>query len=161
MDALKDYVIALTAAALICGILLSLVPDGSLRKLLQLVCGVFLTVTALTPLTRLTWPDISGFLAPYNSQGESIAAMGQSMGQKERLGRIRDALEAYILDKAAALNCPVTLELSLDDTGVPLCVRLEGEYTLFQKQQLMTIITNDLGIPGEDQQWTGKTENES
>ena len=50
MAGFRQYVLSLTAAALLGGILLSCVPEGSTGKVLRLVCGILITVTALKPL---------------------------------------------------------------------------------------------------------------
>ena len=44
----------------------------------------------------------------------------------------------------------------LDDQDIPVEVRLYGTCTSAVRQTLTAVITNDLGIPEEDQKWTGE-----
>lgn len=159
MAVFRQYVLSLTAAALLGGMLLSCVPEGSTRKVLRLVCGILLTVTALKPLGQMRLPDLDALTGEYRHQAETAAAMGQEMARVETQEGIRKALEAYILDKAAELGMDVTPEIFLDESGIPVSIRLEGEISSEIRQKMQTIITNDLGIPGEAQKWITRKEN--
>lgn len=157
MQQLGQYVVSLTAAALISGILLSLFPEGTMRTLLRLVCGTVLAVTALAPLTDLKLPDLDSVMQDYLPEGQAASDLGEDMARAERQELIKLGLEAYILDKAEAAGCQVLPTVTLDGEGNPVSVILTGEVTTSQRQQLEEVITKDLGIPKEDQQWTGKT----
>ena len=159
MEDFRQYVLSLTAAALLGGILLSCVPEGSTGKVLKLVCGILLTVTALKPLRQIRLPDLDALTGEYRQQAEAVTAMGQEMARLETREGIRNALEAYILDKAAELGMDVTPEVFLDESGIPVSVRLEGDHSSGMRQKIQTIITNDLGIPGEAQKWITRKEN--
>lgn len=155
MQQLGQYVVTLTVAALISGILLSLFQDGPVRSILRLVCGIFLTVTALSPLTDLSIPDVSAFASDYMAEGKAAAALGEDIARAETQERIRQQLKAYILDKASLIGAKITADISFNDEGYPETVRLSGEATDSVKQQLQEMITNDLGISKENQQWIG------
>ena len=49
-------------------------------------------------------------------------------------------------------------DVMLDTSGIPVAVCIEGEVPPVKQQQLQTVITNDLGIPGEAQKWITKKE---
>ena len=159
MTDFRQYVLSLTAAALLGGILLSCVPEGSGRKILRLVCGILLTVTALKPLGQLRLPNLDAMSGEYRQQAEAAVAVGQEMARLETREGIRNALEAYILDKAAELGMEITPEIFLDESGMPDCVQLEGDISSGIRQKIQTIITNDLGIPGEAQKWITRNKN--
>lgn len=159
MTDFREYVLSLTAAALLGGILLSCVPEGSGRKILRLVCGILLTVTALKPLGQLRLPNLDAMSGEYRQQAEAAVAVGQEMARLEAREGIHKALEAYILDKAAELGVDVTPEVFTDESGIPVSVRLEGDVSSGMRQKIQTIITNDLGIPGEAQKWITRNKN--
>lgn len=159
MTDFRQYVLSLTAAALLGGILLSCVPEGSGRKILRLVCGILLTVTALKPLGQLRLPNLDAMSGEYRQQAEAAVAVGQEMARLEAREGIHKALEAYILDKAAELGVDVTPEVFSDESGIPVSVRLEGDVSSGMRQKIQTIITNDLGIPGEAQKWITRNKN--
>jgi hypothetical protein len=86
MAPFRQYVLSLTAAALLGGILLSCVPEGSSRKILRLVCGILITVTALKPLGQLRLPDLDALTGEYRQQAEAAVATGQEMARLEAQG---------------------------------------------------------------------------
>ena len=156
MERLGEYVLSLTATAMICCVVLSLFQEGSLRNLLRMVCGVILTLSALSPLTELTFPDLSTFSDSYWEDGEAISAMGTDMAAEQTSERIQRQLEAYILDKAAALDAEIRPVMELNEQGIPVSVRICGSCSDSVRRSLTAVITNDLGIPEEDQEWTGE-----
>ena len=157
---MREYVLSLTATALISGILMSLVSEDTPGKILRLVCGVLLAVTALKPLTRMEIPDFRDWTQGYGEYGEDIAAMGQEMARAERMDGIRHGLETYILDKAAAAGLEISVRVFLEEsTGKPVSVQITGDVPQDRRLQLQNTITNDLGIPGEAQEWITRKEN--
>ena len=51
MEAVKDYLLSITAAAVICGCVNSIVSENSwISRLAKLLCGLFLVVTAIQPV---------------------------------------------------------------------------------------------------------------
>lgn len=153
MQMLGKYVAGLTAAALISGILLSLFPKGRIRCLMQLICGLFLSVTALSPVMDFTIPDLSEFTSEYLSAGQSYSQLGENNAREETHQRIKDMLEAYILDKAAAEQAEITADVALSPEGFPESVTLTGYLPERVQQKLEEMIAKDLGIPKENQQW--------
>ena len=65
MDAIRRYVITLTAAAMLCALVKAITAGRKgQEKILSLVCGIFLLATALGPLGLLRLPDLSDPTAP-------------------------------------------------------------------------------------------------
>ena len=156
MHSVSTYAVSLIAASVICGILQSVMPDGSRKQVLRIICGVFLLLTLLMPLSDFRMPDFSDYLAGFQSEGEAAAAMGQEMALTERQELIIHGLESYILDKAAAIGLTPEVTVTVDPEGVPTGVRIEGSYTKAQQTALQTMLTDDLGIAKENQQWTDR-----
>ncbi len=153
MQQLGQYIVSLTAAAMISGLLLALFPEGTVQKLLRFVCGIFLTVTALAPMVDVEFPPIEDFGEYYLGSGREVAAQGTEMARQDKQTGIKTALETYILDKANALEANVQPEIILRPDGVPDTIILSGSCPDKVRQALAQIITNELGIPEEDQQW--------
>ena len=80
MAMFRQYVLSLTAAALLAGILLSFFHEGVSGKILRLVCGILLTVTALQPLRRMELPDMDRFIPNCRQEAEDAAALGRKTG---------------------------------------------------------------------------------
>lgn len=155
MQQLGKYVVTLITMSLICGMLLSLFQKGRMRSLLRFVCGVFLTIIAVSPLTNLSVPDLSLYASDYLSDGEVLANQGENIAAAQINERIKNMLEAYILDKATAIQAEIAADVILDTEGIPESVILSGKITADAQQKLTEVIAKDLGIPKEKQQWIG------
>lgn len=150
---LTSYVWSLICAALIAGILQSLLKEGGCARVLKLLCGVFFMVTALKPMLKLEIPDLTQWASSWEEEGEAAVRAGEDSFSQAYSDGIRQRLEAYILDKAAQLGLSVQVRLTLSPEGLPEAAVLSGIGQEREKEQLMTILTNDLGIPKEKLQW--------
>lgn len=149
------YVLSLIAAAFIAGILQSFVKEGSCARVLRLLCGLFLMVTALKPLKELQIPALEDWTASWNAEAGAAVREGEERYASEYSAVIIKQLEAYILDKAAQLGLSVQVQLTLTADHLPERVLLTGQATQQQKQAMESVIESDLGIPKEKQQWNG------
>ena len=154
---MRQYILSITAVCILSGVLLSLFREGTVMQLLRMVCGILLIITVVTPLSRKTIPEILTLPDQWLSEGEGAAALGADMARTETRRCIQQQLEAYILDKAQALGADITPTVELDEENYPESVELQGDCSEAVRQKLSSVITNDLGIPEEDQTWTGKT----
>lgn len=147
------YVLSLVTAALIGGIVTGFFPDGSFRRLLRLLCGVFLLTVVLAPVSALEMPDLDSWLAGLDMDAWDAVQQGEDYVALRRREGICERLEAYTLDKAAALGADVSVRFTLDDQDLPRTVTLTGSCTPAQKQALARVLAEDLGIPEERQIW--------
>lgn len=159
MQMLGRYLISLTAAAVISGILCSLFRPGPMQAILRLICGVFLAVTAIGPLGQISLPDWEELSLPVWQEAMEISAMGEAMAQQERFLRIKETLEAYILDKASEWGMDLSVEVLLDENGAPTAVYLTGEVPADRKDPLCRLLESELGIAKENQIWRGQNGN--
>ncbi len=157
MDFIRDYLLSIIGGAMICGVILQIIPKGQYLILLKLLCGLFLTMSLLHPLIHMNWQTITDewTLAKFED-GESIAAMGQRYSEKLLVARIKQEAEEYIFDKAAAFGLCIhaDVEVSQSDIPVPVSVRLSGAADVTDRERLMQIIFEELGISKENQLWT-------
>ena len=153
MNQLAQYILSVTGAAMLGAILKSLAGQGSLGALIQMLTGIFLALTILAPLVTLELPDPARWLSEFSANGEAFSADGEAMAA-DALGDIITAqVEAYILDKAALYQAPVRVDVTLDEEGTPVSVRLSGAVSPYAKNRLSEMLETDLGIKKEAQQW--------
>lgn len=148
------YVLSLVAAALIAGMLQSLVKEGSCGRVMKILCGLFLVVTALKPLKKLDFPDPEKWMAALDAEADAAVREGEAAYAKDYAAVISDRLEEYILDKAAQLGLDVSVELTVSPEGIPDAVTIRGSPGALQKARLEAVIIQDLGIPKEKQRWS-------
>lgn len=158
MHQLGQYITTLTVVSLISGILLSLLQDGTIRSLLRICCGIFLTVTALSPFVEIEIPAIPEMDCHYLTEGSRIADMAEQSAQTEMKRHIKALLEEYIYDMAQKEGADIRATICLDSSGIPESVQLHGMASDPVQIKLQELITNDLGIRKENQEWIGPEE---
>ncbi len=155
MEWLRQYVISVTTAAIVCGIVTSLLKSSSVKEVVKLICGVFLAYTVLAPITGMDFSDLAAFYPSYSQDAGEASALGEDLARETKADIIKRETEAYILDKAKELKLELTVDVSLDENQIPVSVRLSGEASPYARTKLQQIIANDLEIAKENQQWTG------
>lgn len=156
MEQIRQYLLTIICASVFCGILEAIpTQKGGSEALRKLICGLFLTATVASPLARI---DLSQWVPgeiSWSTEAQALAQEGAATAQAERNARIISSAEAYILDKADALEVSLHVEVMVSEEGVPEAVTLSGHCSPYARQMLMTAIASDLGIPKEHQRWIG------
>lgn len=154
---MSGYLISIVAAALVCGIAQKIMGDkGSVGMMGKLLSGVFLALTLIAPLRSVRLQDTGSVTYLYAQEAQQATDDGVNQAYKAIADGIKQRTEAYILDKAAAMDVALTVEVTLDDGQIPApqSVRLTGAVSPYAKQRLTKIMQEDLGIDKEHQIWT-------
>lgn len=153
MDGLRQYVISVVAAALLCGIVSNLFEDSAGKDFIKMLCGLLLMVTAILPVRNL---DLSGMLetlVPASGEVASLTTAGEKMADEAMADIIKQKTRTYILDKAKEWNAAIEVEVTLDEDHVPATATIQGDISPYAKAQLAAILETDLGITREHQVW--------
>lgn len=156
MEDIKEYLLSIVAAAVICGIVTRFTGEkGTQGAMVKLIAGLFLTFTVIAPVAKIDLSGLTDFAELYSDTGAQAAALGEQMSRDALRSSIKARTEAYILDKAAELelNLEVEVTLSEDDIPLPAAVRLSGKSSHYAKLRLQSMITQELGIEKEKQVW--------
>lgn len=154
-ELLRSWILSLTGTALVCAAALRLTPEGRVKPVVRLVCGVCMAAALLAPLLGTAPVETYPLeLARYRAQGAAIAGEGTAI----RTGLDRDIIEremeAYILDKARTMGAALTavrvaLRWSTEGVWLPESAELTGPYNA----ALARLIEAELGIPISAQNW--------
>lgn len=158
MEAAGRYIVSVSAAAILCGILKSILPSkGTHAAILRLVSGIFLSLVTIQPLAHVDLVALPAISDAYVSEAQSAAAQGEFQSRRAAADIIKAQAEAYILDKARLLHGELTVEVTLSDgePPIPVSVRLTGSISPYAKSRLSAILQEDLGISKENQIWIG------
>ena len=155
MHRLGAYVVSLTAVSLISAVLQSLLRDGPERKILRLVCGVLTIVVALSPICEISYAEWEYSFSSHMEEGRKNAEYGKTSASSELSEYIMENLEAYIYEKATRMGLDPSVKLQLDENGYPGSIQITGAFSETDRKRLQQMITDDLGIPKENQQWNG------
>lgn len=153
-DWVRDWILGLTAAALVCAAALELTPKGPVKGVTKAVCGIVLALAMLHPLLRLDPAAWALHMAEYRARAEELTGEGTALPERLDRSVIERELEAYILAKAEALGTPlrsarVTLRWNTAGVWTPVAVSLEGP----RQEALAGWIAAELGLPEEAQTW--------
>lgn len=157
MDGIREYLIGVVAAALLCGIITTLTgTKGMVGVAVKLVSGLLMLLAVIRPWVSISFDDLFGWAEDINADGTSFTVSGERMAGEAYRASIKQQTEAYIVDEAKALDCDLTVEviLSTDDVPVPAQVRLTGDVSPYARQTLTNLMTERLGIEREDLIWT-------
>lgn len=158
MKDIASYIISVTAAGVICGIISSLLGDkGAISEIGKMLAGIFLAIVIVRPLADIRLSGLEDYLSGLSLDGNAAAEEGWKMAEESMAGIIKSETEAYILDKAASMHVDLSVEVIVENTSPPSLsgVRLCGAVSPYAKQQLSRMIEEDLGIARERQTWIG------
>lgn len=148
---MKAYAMTVICAAFTLSILSALAPEGPGKETRRLAGTIFLVLTVLAPLGRSRLPVLD--LTALTREGEWAAQDGRRQYEEAFSGCITEAVEAYILTKAAALGLSVQVRVALGPEGMPEQVELTADAEPQLRDALTAEIVRELGIGREDVIW--------
>ena len=161
MNSWKAYLLAVISCGLICGVLLQLVSDSHTKKLLQMICGVVAGISLLGPLSGIRLQDWYQADFPTMVSGHAYIAEGEKTALEAQERIITESCEAYIENRAKALGADVQVNVRLNRDQIPDLAEIRGNPGPEIQMQLQEILSEDLGIPKENQTWIWNQENSS
>lgn len=159
MDWLCDYVIRLSATALLCAVIMRFSRGSSAAKMMiKLLCGIVLAYSIIQPIRQLEISDFGDVVMDYRNEAENAVQWGKNVSTEAWVESISQGVQTYILEKAKDLNLDlvVEVELSDDEFPVPVAVSLTGKAAPYAKTVLSDAISRDLNIPKENQKWISR-----
>ena len=154
MAEIREYLIGVTAAAILCGIVTTMSEEkGFLGSAMKLLTGLLMALALVSPWVNIPLDDLFGWTDSIQSDAGAIVQQGQSIGEETYREVIKQRLEAYIQDEAQALglDLSVTVSLNEDGTPIPVAAELIGSASPYLRQRMTLFLTNEWGIEREDQ----------
>lgn len=144
---MSGYVLGVICAAFALSILTTLAPEGPGKSVRKLAGSIFLVLAVLTPLGNAELPELD--LDNLKSDALRAARDGIRQAEEAENACISEALEAYILTKAAEMELSPRVRVEVDRDGFPVSVTLTGE----ADPHLTEWIARDLGLGKEAVTW--------
>lgn len=154
----------LCAMSILCGAAISIAPEGTVRRMLEIVCSVVIISAVAQPFIGVDFAAYALELARFEEREAEFLADNSELN--DRLNRlvIEERYETYIMDKANELGAEVysvevSVQWSMDGFWTPYSVQISCGSHAGQKE-LSGRIEAELGVPAERQQWSyyGSTE---
>ena len=156
---MSELFMQLCSVSVVSGAILSLMPEGGSKKVFRILCTAALISCIVQPFLGF---DFQAYAAESAKLHEMESAFIQNAAQaKDNLSRkvIHQQYREYILDKACELGldeleAEIHTQWSEEGLWVPFSIQISGNWDEAQKLTLKKIISDELGIPDERQQWT-------
>ena len=164
MERIGAYLLQVTAAAVICGVLKTIAGQkGSTASLVRILCAVFMALTILSPLTGIDPERWNVSFSDFGDDAQAVVEDAKLAVQKELATDIKERTEAYILDKAKSFGLAVSVEVSVSSESIPAPtgVRITGAVPPYAKERLSLWLREELGIPLEEQEWANSSRESS
>ena len=155
MQQLGAYLVSVTAAALICGVVKTLIPEGVLGTALKMVTGILMVLAVAGPWVGLRLPALGQWTQGFQQAAEAAAGEGSNAAMESLRESISQQVVAYIQDKAQSLEADLTVQVELTDDALPVPRRviLRGQISPYARSVLSEYLQTELCIETEDQIW--------
>lgn len=155
MELVRTWVLGVAAAAFLAALAQTLMPQGPVRAVGKLICGLVLLLAVLRPLAQVDPEAGQRWLDGWRSGLETDRLRLEQDYEGRLEAVIEEQTAAYIQDKAAELGLTLRAEVSCrrDGSGnfLPDSVRLYGSWTETEWQALSQTIAQTLDIPEQRQ----------
>lgn len=156
MTDLRQYLLSVITAAVLCSVLLTLTEKNSASGgLLRILCGMFMVAAFLSPIVNLRLGNMELYFAEMQSEVGAAVNAGTASAEEALSDIIKARSEAYILDKAESMGLSISVEVVLSDDELPQpgSVRIRGTVPPYARAQLRAWIRDTMGIGEEYQLW--------
>lgn len=153
---MSGWFIGMACAAILAAVAQSIMPPGPVRQVGSLICAMMLLWATLKPITASF--HLFGTVQ-LDTQAWKIEEELEEKETQLLKALIEQECGTYIVDKAASLgaDCSAVVICVADETGawLPGSCRISGQLTTQQRGELEQIISTDLGIAPEWQEYMG------
>ena len=158
MGLVRQWLLGVTAAALVLALAETLAPEGGAKKVCRLAGGLALLLAAVGPvLGVLDGSALAQAVESWKSRSQSYELALEEQRDQLYLAIIEEETAAYVMDKARELGfeCAAEVTYGYDEDGVPCPweVTARGAWTEGQRSQLERLLEEELGVPVQRQSY--------
>lgn len=152
IEGMGQYLRAISAAALLSGVLLATVPEGPVRRVTGFACALMLLMAVVGPINHLNMTELTKVFQDYWSE---LSVYPEDLEETD--GALTESIivsqsEAYIEDKGAerGIDCEVAVTCREEQgIAVPAAIRVTGKLTTGEKEDLRSVIAEGFGLTGD------------
>lgn len=149
MELVKQWLLGITGAAILAALAEGIMPEGGIRQVGKLTCGLLLLAAVLKPLAGVTWSVV-----PENWFCDRVQLRSLQEETEIRMKQIiEEEFSAYSMDKARILgvSCEIRVSCQQEENGIflPEQAQISG-ITGEQDQNVVAVmLSTELGLPQE------------
>ncbi len=158
MTLFREWLLAVTAAAMLVALACAMIPEGAIRKIGRLTGGLLLLLVILHPLDNMDYAVLSRSLSQIRGDLRGYEGVPQTGNYTLMKSIIEARSAAYIIDKAAQMGIVCQAEVLCRAEGedwypCPVSVTVTGMLNDAQRERLSRMIEADLAIPAQAQSY--------
>ncbi|MEF9970982.1 MAG: stage III sporulation protein AF [Oscillospiraceae bacterium] len=162
-ELLGAWVRAIGGAALISTLAMALTPNGKVKNVLRIICGIVLIIAIISPLISTKIPAMSMDFGKYRKEAEELIQNAENSNSTMSRAIIEQDCEAYISDKAQSMDIKlytINVQAKWSDGGYwyPFEAELKADISQQEKNRIANMIEAELGISSERQYWSAYEE---
>jgi len=150
MELVRGWLLGITGAAILAAVADGLMPEGGVRQVGKLVCGLVLLFAVLAPLSGGNGFCLTQVLGYDEGQLEQDVQRLKEETNEQMKQIIQEELSAYSMDKVQqmGLDCQVRVLCEADEQGLllPREVQVHGLTRQEEKQLLVRELAQELGV---------------
>lgn len=156
-DGIREYIISIIAASVVCAICKGITSKSASSKIVHILCGIFLLFTFLGPLKKIDLLDMTGVFRWNESISTDAVQRGEALTHSAMAEIISAEIASYVLERADALGAEVRIQVVLNDEDIPapVGIELEGQVSPYVRSQLEAFIQENIGLGREAIRWIG------
>ena len=157
---IRNSLKSLCLLSIFCGAALSISPEGSVKRIMNILVSAILLTLVILPFKEFDYPGYALFEGKLRQHEKELAESSEQIN--DRLNRlvIEEEYGAYIMDKAAELHMSISelkvnVYWSTEGLWLPQSVSIKYDGDQAERSRLEGIISAELGIAPERQYWNG------
>ncbi len=163
MGLVRQWLLGVTAAALVLALADVLAPEGSAKKVCRLAGGLVLLLAAVGPAAGLLdAAPLTQAVEGWRGEAQRYEQELEEQNNALYLAIIEEETAAYVMDKARELGfeCAVEVTYGYDEDGVPCPweIAARGVWTEGQRSRLEQLLEEELGVPAQRQFYDEETQ---
>lgn len=157
MEELRQYLLRVITAALICAVVQTFQHGAASKGLTKLVCGLIMAMTVIAPFQDLSLSGLPEPILPISNMATASAEAGEQMSRSALTDIIKSETEAYILDKANEMGIRIDVDVTVSNETIPVpeSAIIRGNIPEQDRNSLREILSSHLGIAKENLTWIG------
>ena len=155
IDTIRTWLMSIVIASLAVSLAETLVPAGTLRRVLSVTGGLILLLVVLQPLLRVDLKHVKLDTSQYQKTVESRRAELENADNEQIAELIAEKTESYILDKAKQLGISCTVKVATKNGADGMPYPSSAVLSCPLSKELSAYLEQELGIPKERQSWNG------
>lgn len=149
MELIKQWLLGITGAAILAALAEGIMPDGGIRQVGKLICGLLLLAAVLKPLAGA---NLSAFPEEWFCDGAQLQSL-QEETQMRMKRIIEDEFSAYSMDKARifGVSCEIRVSCQQEENGIflPEQAEISGVTGDEDQNAVAVMLCTELGLPQE------------